>query len=382
MKIALAAPTQIPARRANTIQVMKMAQALVQIGHSVRLASPRYVPPETEPGWEELSRLYGLEQRFSVEWLDASRRLRGYDYGWKAMRWAQGWGADLLYTRLPQAAASASLLGMPVVMEVHDLPRGSMGRVAFKAFLRGRGARRLVVISHALVEDLAQMLGARRAAPFTLVLPDGVDLRRFDGLPGPQAARRMLPRIFGEALPAERFTAGYTGHLYAGRGVELILRLAARLPQINFLLAGGEPGDVERVRREAAGLANLHLTGFVPNSELPLFQAACEALLMPYQSRVTASSGGDIARYLSPMKVFEYLACGRAILSSNLPVLCEVLGPGNALLLPPEDENAWTAALLRLQKDPTLREDLAAQARRDSARFSWESRARSIIAGL
>ena len=40
MKIAVVAPTQIPARRANTIQVMKMAQAMVNLGHNVHLAVP------------------------------------------------------------------------------------------------------------------------------------------------------------------------------------------------------------------------------------------------------------------------------------------------------------------------------------------------------
>jgi glycosyltransferase involved in cell wall biosynthesis len=103
---------------------------------------------------------------------------------------------------------------------------------------------------------------------------------------------------------------------------------------------------------------------------------------MPYQAQVSASSGGDIARYLSPKKLFEYLACGRAILSSNLPVLCETLNTRNALLLPPDDLQAWQRALERLEADPNLRGQLARQSRSDAAQYSWEARARSIIAGL
>lgn len=103
---------------------------------------------------------------------------------------------------------------------------------------------------------------------------------------------------------------------------------------------------------------------------------------MPYQQRVAASSGGDIAPYLSPMKAFEYLACGRAILCSDLPVLREILHPDNAILLPKDEVAAWVAALQRLQTDVELRQRLGAQARREATRYSWEQRAANLLSGL
>lgn len=382
MKIALIAPTALPARRANTIQVMKMAQALASCGHTVRLAAP--LPPGEAGGpvrWEELTRLYGLQPgeaaRFSIEWLPARPALRRYDYAWRALRWARGWGAGVLYTRLPQAAALASWQGFPTVFEAHDLPQGRMGPFLFRSFLAGSGKRRLVVITQALAADLAGRYDLPAGPPFTCVAPDGVDLARFAALPAPEAARRKL------GLP-EAFTAGYTGHLYAGRGAELLLDVAGRLPGVRFLLAGGEPADVARVQAqvEQRSLQNVTLTGFIPNLDLPIYQAACEALLMPYQRRVAASSGGDISRYLSPMKLFEYLACGRAVLSSDLPVLREVLNERNAVLLSAEDRQAWADALQALQADPERRGSLANQARQDAAQYTWEARAVKILEGL
>jgi glycosyltransferase involved in cell wall biosynthesis len=383
VKIAVIAPTSIPARRANTVQVMKMCQALVELGHQVRLSAPSQAVNESKPDWEALAHHYGLRHPFPVTWLAAHPRLRRYDYGWQAVRWARGWGADLLYTRLPQAAAIASSLGAPALLEMHDFPAGGMGLFLFRRFLKGSGARRLVVITHALAQDLSAHLDAPTADPaepgaFTLVASDGVDLERYAGLPTPEEARKTLP------LGLSGFTAGYSGHLYAGRGVELILELAARLPGINFLVVGGEPADVARLGNQcqSRGLSNVCLTGFVPNAELPRYQAACDALLMPYQGQVAASSGGDIARYLSPMKLFEYLACGRPILSGDLPVLREVVSPENAVLLPPDDIGAWTAALQELQTDPPRRAALGAQALRIAAGYSWVARAGRILAGL
>ena len=396
MKIALVAPSHLPSRRANSLQVMKMAQAFTCLGYTVRVAVPGKVAQPVP--WDELAHLYGLHAQFPVEWLPARSLLRRYDYGLEAVRWAQRWSADLLYTRLPQAAAIASVIGLATVLEVHDMPAGVMGVWLFRRFLRGGGMRRLVAITHALAADLVEKLGApgvespqvlaagSPATPgFTVVASDGVDLERYADLPRPEQARQLLGWADVHlSLPPDRFTAGYTGHLYAGRGINMILEMARRLPEVSFLLVGGEPEEVTRVRAAAQSkdLANVILTGFVPNAELPRYHSACDVFLMPYQRRVAASSGGDIARYLSPMKLFEYMACGRPILCSDLPVLREVLNPENALLLPPEDAGAWVTALESLKSDPLRRLALERQTLNEVKSYTWERRAQLILNGL
>ena len=382
MKVAVVAPTPIPARTANSLQVMKMCQALATLGNEVRLAAPAHRSGNKEGrSWQELAHHYGLLQPFSIDWLPANPRFKRYDYAARAVRWARRQQADILYTRLPQAAALASLLGDRTILETHDMPQGRAGPWLFRLFLKGGGARRLVVITRSLATSLEQKMGVPANPPFTLIAGDGVDLSRYANLPSAQDARLRLAVLQGRQ---SCFTAGYTGHLYAGRGGELLIELAARQSEITFLLAGGEPPDVARLQAmvNAQQLDNVILTGFIPNADLPLYQAACDVLLMPYQKTVAASSGGNIAPYLSPMKLFEYLACGRAILSSDLPVLREVLNPANAILLQPEDIEAWAASLHHLQNDPQRRESLGQQARRDASLYTWEARARAILAGL
>jgi glycosyltransferase involved in cell wall biosynthesis len=209
-------------------------------------------------------------------------------------------------------------------------------------------------------------------------------LERYRGLPGPGEARRLLQREYHLPIQEESFLAGYTGHLYTGRGVEMMLAMAQTTPEITYLLVGGEESASTRLKESVVerGLTNVVLSGFVPNSLIPICQAACDVLLMPYQQHVAASSGGDIGRYLSPMKLFEYLAVGRPVLSSDLPVLREVLTPKNAVLLPPKDVEAWTGALDELRRDPSKRNSLGEQARADSLNFSWEQRAERILAGV
>ncbi len=399
MKIAVIAPTQIPARRANTIQVMKMAQAMVNLGHNVHLAVPvednnsnqvhDALPADTPNlmhSWDTLSHHYGLQAEFPITWFPARPTLRRYDFSLQAIHWARRWGADLIYTRLPQVAALASTLKNPVIFEIHDFPHGSFGTRLFRRFLKGAGARRLVVITLSLAQDLAQEFNTPLIPPFTIIAPDGVDLDRYAGLPGPTDARELLSqsKLRDSTLSPESFTAGYTGHLYRGRGVSMLLKMATCTPDITYLLVGGEPAEIKRLEGDvqSMGLNNIILVGFVPNAELPLYQAACDVLMMPYQHKVAASSGGDISRYLSPMKLFEYMACGRAILSSNLQVLREVLNPQNAVLLPPDDVDAWTGEIQNLRSNHDRLEQLAIQARKDAAQYTWKARAERILDGI
>jgi glycosyltransferase involved in cell wall biosynthesis len=392
MHIAIVAPTSIPSRRANTVQVMKMAQAFVKLKHGVHLAVPNNSNNNQSgaQSWQDIAHLYGLTRKFPIDWLPADPKLRKYDYAWHAVRWARRLESDLLYTRLPQAATLAALMGLETIFEMHDRPRGILGPILFKRYLKAKGARRLVLISKALASDLHQEFAASENPPFAVVIPDGVDLERYANLPGPTESRVKLIDIikpvldrFGYKFSVDRFTVGYTGHLYPGRGIHLILEMAKRLKYMNFLIVGGDPQDVIQVREivRLNGLGNVTLTGFVPNAELPLYQASCDLLLMPYQRKVSASSGGDIARYLSPMKLFEYLACGRPICSSDLPVFREVLSDEDAVLLPPDDIDGWVAAIQNLRDNPLGRDELSTRSKEMAIRYSWERRAKLILEG-
>ncbi len=353
---------------------MKSCAALVEIGHELTLWLPR---TGSAANWSELAPHYGIRVRFPIRRLRSLRPLRRYDFCLRAVLAGHRAGAELLYVWPYQAAAIGARLGFPTLLEVHDRPAGSMGPRLFRMFLRGRGARRMLVTTEALRTWLAANYDSGLMGPLALIAPNGVDLDRYRGLPEPAEARAVL------GLP-DRFTAGYTGHLYAGRGLELMLNLARRTPDLQLLWAGGQPEAVSfwqgRLRQE--GIENLKLLGFIPNERMPLVQAACEVLLMPYERRIAVSSGGDTATTASPMKLFEYLAAGRAILASDLPVLREILNETNAQLLPPDEPEVWREALLRLKKYPERRARLGEQARQDAQRYSWTERARGAVEGL
>ncbi len=355
------------------MHVMKMCQAFVQTGHDVDLVVPGR--PGTARDGDALWRHYGVRDRFPVRRVRRLPALGGWDYAARTGLFPGSPRPDILYTRILATAAVAATRGVPVVYEAHTPVLGRSGPVAFRALLRAPGFRRVVVISQALRRIFSEAWGKLLPASRLVVAHDGVDLERFDSRSSAADARASL------GLPWDGVTAGYAGHFYRGRGMDLVLDVARALPDVGFLLVGGTPADLARVRADAArrGLENVAFPGFVPNGDLPRYLAACDILLMPYERHVTPDKPYDVSAWMSPMKMFEYMATGRAIVSSDIPVLREVLDESRAVLCPPGDVEAWRRELASLARDPARAAALGRAARLDVEKYTWRSRVGRVL---
>ncbi len=375
MKIACISASRVPSMTANSMQVMKACQALSQLGHEVHLFLPRH---RFQNKSIDLSSLYGLKEQFAIHWLPSRVAFQRYDFAFQAIRKALKLRAAITYVWMVQAGIFSLMASLPVLFELHGPPEGRFGPSLFRIFQHFPGKKRLLPITHALAIKLQERFKVDASDSHLLrISPNGVDLERYAGMPSPEAAREQLH------LPS-MLTVGYSGHLYPGRGMKLLLELAHCFPRLNFMWVGGQPADVDTWRKRLAdeNISNITITGFVENSQLPLYQAAADILLMPYENVIAGSSGGDSSTYASPMKMFEYMASKRAIISSDLPVIREVLNPSNAMLCAPEDIEAWSHALGWLITDQGKREILANQAWQDIQKYSWVERARNALDGF
>ena len=398
MKLTYIGESVIPSRWANSFQVMKMCQAFRQLGHDIELVVPSLHHLESWQEGIDIWQHYGLVEQFPIIWLKWSTRLKiGCDYSLRAASRAARRSPDLVISRNIQAATLSSLRGLPTVLEYHaplgtpfhragfrhlrglrgfrELTLSLLGHISFQTLLRTRGFRKLVVISHILKDRFIEYTRGTLAEDRILVCPDGVDLERFENLPPPVEARQRL------GLAEGTLTFGYAGHLYQGFGIGLILELARRLSRSSFLIVGGRDEDVRRYLRQTQdmGLSNVRFMGFVPNAVIPRYLAACDVLLMPYQKVVAIAGKQDTAQWMSPMKMFEYMASGRMIISSDLPVLREVLNERNAALCPPEDTGLWLRTAEKALNDPGWRLSLAQQARAEVEKYTWKCRATKIL---
>lgn len=361
MRIVCIASSRVPSETANSIQVMKVCQAFKQLGHDLTL-----LVPGVHPEALNLEQHYGLTTLFPVEWLPTRNRRW---FPWKAILRARALKPDLVYAWPLQSAVLGLVMGFRSMVELHDFPGGAFGPLWLKLIRLLPGRKRLLPITDALRRAL------NLPENFTVIAPDGVDLERYSGLPDAGGARRMLG--FPEAP-----TVLCTGHLYEGRGADLFLRLAARFPEASFVWVGGREEDVEAWKVRSGSVKNVVFTGFISNERIPLYQAAGDVLMMPYGRIVATSSGGNTAAVASPMKMFEYMATGRAILTSDLPVLREVLDDSMAVFCPPGDEQAWASALGDLLKDENRRLALGQRACQAVQAYSWTERARRVLQGF
>jgi glycosyltransferase involved in cell wall biosynthesis len=264
---------------------------------------------------------------------------------------------------------AAALLGLPVSYETHEPAARVSGvkRLVFTRLVHHRNFRRLIVITRTLQDDYQR---AFNIPPHLIVIaPDAAT----------EPAETVVPLRTGAA-----FNVGYVGQLYAGKGMEIIAPLAQRCPWADFHVVGGREEDIARWRAQCGAQTNLTFHGFVPHGQTDGYRNAFDVVLAPFQRRITIAGEGDIANWTSPLKVFEYMAAGKAILCSDLPVLREVMRDGdNCLLLPPDDVDAWTAALERLRDDPDLRARLGNNARLDFLEhYTWKARASRVLATL
>ena len=370
MRIACIATSLVPSTTANSIQVVKACHALKQIGHDVNL----FIPGSEEANWEDIEELYGLKERFRFIWIRSIDFLRRYDFAITSVLRSFIGRTDIVYTWMIQAAVMAQFLDLPVILELHDSPTGRFAPSLFKILLRMGGRKRVLVITRALLNRLQDQYDENQLSRYVQISPNGTELDVYDGLPEARKARERL------GLPST-FTAVYTGHFYIGRGMNLLFNLAKELPEVNFMWVGGQPEKVKYWREEIqkAQLNNVILTGCVSKKELPLYQAAGDILLMPYENIIEGSSGGNTVDICSPMKMFDYLAAGRPIISSDLPVIHEVLNYKNAVFCSPNDVGAWKSAITMLKNDTEKQKLLANHALMDIKKFTWVNRAQNAV---
>jgi hypothetical protein len=378
MRFHYVSPSLLPSRSANSVHVMRQCEGLLQAGAEVTLYARRTLADAAAlPG--ELAQAYGIDAQ-RLDLVTCFSRWRRADLVriaalavprlWRASR-----SEAVLSRNLYAAYALAVLACRPLVFETHQLELGP--RRAMQRAVMTRPWVTTVVVSQRLAQCLHEHHGVQPHR--SLVLHDAAA----EGIqPLPAARRRAaLSALVGDDLAHWQAVCGYFGHLYAGRGIEVIEAMAAQRPRCLFLVYGGNEADVA-ARRAACTHPNLRYMGHVPHPVAQNAMTAVDVLLMPYQHSVSIGvAGHDTARWMSPMKMFEYLAVGVPVISSDLPVLREVLEDGvNCLLAPPADVAAWAGALDRLTTQPQFAQALGTRAHDDyRSTHTWKRRAEALI---
>ncbi|MBE0686694.1 MAG: glycosyltransferase [Anaerolineaceae bacterium] len=373
MQIAVITTSQVPSISANSIQVMKVCQSYCQLGHDVTLI----VPGRKTAEWDEISKIFGIQTIFSIKYILTQRAFRRYDFSFISGFLIFIKKYDLVHTWIPQIASIAGLIGKPYIIELHGMPTGKVGPKIYKDIIFSKHKKRFLCITNALKEMYETAYEFRFKESEIQIAPNGVVLEPYSILPESTEVKQKLGI-------SDRFTAIYTGHLYQGRGMDLLVELAMNLPEIQFVWVGGREEDVNHWREkiEINKIKNIKLVGFVANEYIPTYQSAGDVLLMPYENSISGSSGGNSVDFCSPMKMFEYMAAGKPIISSDLPILHEILNEKNAMFCQYNKVNQWVDAINMIKNSPDFGIRLGNQARVDVEQYSWIERARKSLDGF
>ena len=131
----------------------------------------------------------------------------------------------------------------------------------------------------------------------------------------------------------KRLKIGYFGSLSKSKGISTIIKLSKIDKENAYYIFGGSRNEIENLRKKNIN-SNLYFKANVPYIKLPKIMITMDILTIPYTNQIkSAGEVDDISKYTSPLKLFDYLAVGKMIISSDLKVLREVIDNNNAIFI-------------------------------------------------
>lgn len=370
MKIFYIAPcrTKFPSMAASSIHMMKMCEAYTKLGHDVSLITSFNDATE-----DEILLAYGIKHKFRIILIQVSNKKSGNIlYAAKACSYVRLKKPDIAVGRSVTALSILCILKCKVTIDIHG-PIWEFNKLdyfLFKKSLRSKYLNKITVNSQALKAMYIDkgLYGAKDI----VVAHNGSDVFHGD------IGNPKLKVDFSN----DKLNIGYFGSLYSGRGVDLIFKLAKKNDDMDFHLFGGSDFEVNEWKSKTLNrLNNIHFHGHIPHGDVALYRSKCDILLAPYSpSGVTvAGGGGDSSKYMNPIKIVEYMSSGKAIITSNIPVLKEVLGTEGALFADPNKIEEWQKALFYLKSQNVRDEYGAVVIKKFKEGLTWEARAKKLL---
>jgi glycosyltransferase involved in cell wall biosynthesis len=362
----------------QAVHIEEMITALRGLGHEVIVAAPPGADSQefgASNGW--VDRIRARLPKVVYELLELAYSIPAYR---RLAALARQHRPDVIYERYNLYLLSGiwlhRRLKLPMLLEVNSPlaeERGRFGGLAFPGLARRmeawtwRGADRVLPVTRVLA---GYVMKAGVTDDHIQVIPNGINQAHFDAAPDNATAKARLGLEGSTVL-------GFTGFVRDWHGIDRVIDWMATRPsdeRTHLLMVGDGPVriDLEEQARRLGIADRVTFTGLVHRDRVPEMVAAFDIALQP-----------AVTHYASPLKLFEYLALGKAVLAPREPNLMEVLADGdNALLFDGMAASAFEAALDRLVTDHALRAKLGEGAHRciEERRLTWAENARRVTA--
>jgi len=360
----------LPTTEADAEAIFNTAGALARRGHDAIVSVP--APPDLGPDFErEVLDYYSIDAPLRITPVPSFTKNIALQHVYHAMRFSEHPAfadADLINARNPIVVMRALQCGQRVLMD-HYRPWGDQFpplQPVFRHFMTHPRFLGLAVHS-AYAYQSYRRLGVPEAK--LRVVYNGFDPSRMDPVLSKQEARAVLD------FPLRTPIVTYAGRMNEKKGLDVILELAGRMPEVLFVLIGSTGrGPIEI---EAETMDNVRVVPWQTSSSISPYLYASDVLTIPPSSAPLQRSGNTVL----PLKLFLYLAAGRAIFAGASPDTAEILE---------HDRNAWLVSagepsevehqLRVLLSDTNRLERLGQAGREQAAELTWDSRAAKIEA--
>jgi glycosyltransferase involved in cell wall biosynthesis len=365
---------RVASKDGQYVHIEEIVASLRKLGHEVVICEPDSIGRTEFGGASSLvdtlrARLPGFVHELA-EWLYSIP-----DY-LKLRRLIREHRPDCIYERYNLLFSSgiwaSRRFGLPILMEVNAplyAERLANNGLSLRRLARWsedyawRSADHVLPVTRVLADTVVD-----RGVPEEriTVIPNGINADFARGLPGPGIADQRYGLV-------GKLVLGFTGFVRDWHRLDRVLSAIAAHPEQNWqLMLVGDGPDRPRLERIAGelGIADrLTVTGIVGREQMPGLVQRFDVALQP-----------DVVPYASPLKMFEYLALGKAILAPDSANIREILRDGDNALLFRQDDESFTRQLLRLCSDESLRGRLGESARASVERqgLYWDNNARTI----
>ncbi|MGH6878502.1 MAG: glycosyltransferase family 4 protein, partial [Rhizomicrobium sp.] len=364
---------RIGSKDGQAVHLEELVAALRKAGHEVRLVGPESFARASfghEPAL--IDALKRFVPKFIYELMELGYNIPAF---FRLLQAGRRFNPDIVYERynlyLLAGIWFKRLRSVPLILEVNAplvRERASFGGLglAFLAVILERWVWRnadfVLPVTGVLADEIR---AAGTPAERIMIIPNAIDPANFPSDDDGGAVRKTLGL-------QEQVVLGFTGFVRDWHGLDRVLKLLARddIPRdLHFLIVGDGPA-IPKLTIEARelGVANrITFAGLVGRDRLAGHVAAFDIGLLP-----------DCVAYCSPLKLFEYMAAGKAIVAPDQPNIREVLEDRvSCLLFPPDNSEAMVDAILALAGDKALRDRLggAARALVSSRGYTWRHNA-------
>jgi glycosyltransferase involved in cell wall biosynthesis len=356
---------RMPTEKAHGLQVAHMCDALIEVGANLELVLPHR--PFIQ---ESIQSYYKLRHDIPVTYIPVWNItgivpflgffIQSSMFAYRVLRYLKStqYRGSIL-TRDQFTAFVVSLFARnDIVYEVHTIPKRAhlLYRPIFKR------VSRIVAISNGV-----------RAALIAHGVPSSKIVIAHDGVSESlmSATSASVSELRDELeIPKDRPAVLYLGSFIPWKGVDTYIQAAFKLPAQYYSIAiGGSGDDLRRIRTYLTDrpTSSIAVRPYVKQSQALRYYGAADILVLPNSSHDITSR-----LYTSPLKLFEYLATGKPIVSSDLPSLREICeGYDGVWFFRPDDADDLASVLQSVPIDKRFV--------RDVTRFSWDARAKLIL---